>query len=474
MELEEFMNGETLTLEFKKDLPKEKEQYLKTAVAFANGNGGKIVFGVRNNTWEVIGFSQEEIFGIKDGITSSIYDGCEPKILPEAEITTIDGKPIIIVTIHAGMQKPYYLKSKGMMNGTYVRVCGTTRQAEDFTINELHFTSTNRHFDQLPAAEPVSEERIQALCNRLNEHATELFLEKKIKSQPCTLTETHLLSWKVLMKQEGRIYPTNAFLLLEGNNNEFPDSMIRCACFKGTERAYVLDRLDITGPVDQQVDEALTFVKRHINQGIRIQGLIREDVLELPEESLREMISNAVCHRSYLVPGKIQVAVFDDRVEVTSPGRMSPELTVEELKNGHSVIRNEAIAAVFSWMHLIEGFGLGIPKIFKDCERYGLPEPTMGDFGISFRISMYRRDFEFDEFGVMEPTFRYNAGKKPVNDTPAAILNVLRKHPEYSQADIARATGIDVNNVKYHVRMLKEKGKIRRQGTSHKGIWIVL
>lgn len=175
-----------------------------------------------------------------------------------------------------------------------------------------------------------------------------------------------------------------------------------------------------------------------------------------------------------MVPGKIQVAIYDDRVEVTSPGRMSPELTIDELKNGHSIIRNEAIAAVFVWTHLIEGFGLGIPKIFDDSERYGLKEPTMGDIGTSFRISMYRRDFEFDEFGVMEPTFRYNAGREHANDTPAAILNVLRKHPEYSQADIAKETGIDINNVKYHVRMLKEKGKIRRQGTSHKGIWIVL
>ena len=80
---------------------------------------------------------------------------------------------------------------------------------------------------------------------------------------------------------------------------------------------------------------------------------------------IREMISNAVCHRSYVSPGSIQVAIYDDRLEVTSPGRISPDLTMEQLKAGNSRVRNVAIGAAFQYMHIIEKWGTGIPRILK-------------------------------------------------------------------------------------------------------------
>ena len=86
----------------------------------------------------------------------------------------------------------------------------------------------------------------------------------------------------------------------------------------------------------------MLYVKRNIRPGLRIAGVYREDFYELPIGSIREMISNAVCHRSYVSPGSIQVAIYDDRLEVTSPGRISPDLTIEQLKAGNSRVRNVA------------------------------------------------------------------------------------------------------------------------------------
>ena len=121
---------------------------------------------------------------------------------------------------------------------------------------------------------------------------------------------------------------------------------------------------------------------------------------------MKHGISNAVCHRSYLSPGSIQVAIYDDRLEVTSPGRLSPDLTIEHLIEGNSRVRNIAIGAAFQYMHIIERWGSGIPRVFEDARMYGLGDPEIKDFGTSFRVSLHRKPFETDPFGVVNPSTR--------------------------------------------------------------------
>ena len=92
MTLEELKKGEHVTVEYKLDIPQEREKYLKSAVAFANGAGGKLVFGVKNQTWDVIGFPDDELFQKYDAIANSIYDACTPSLVPVMEIEEVDGK----------------------------------------------------------------------------------------------------------------------------------------------------------------------------------------------------------------------------------------------------------------------------------------------------------------------------------------------------------------------------------------------
>ena len=137
MTAEEIFAGESDNVEFKSDIPPKSETYMKTVVAFANGKGGRLVFGVENGTWTVTGFIKEEVFQKMDAITNAISDSCEPQITPNIAVQEIGGKAIIVVEILPGMQRPYYIKSQGILAGTYIRVAGTTRHAERYRVQEL-------------------------------------------------------------------------------------------------------------------------------------------------------------------------------------------------------------------------------------------------------------------------------------------------------------------------------------------------
>ena len=92
-------------------------------------------------------------------------------------------------------------------------------------------------------------------------------------------------------------------------------------------------------------------------------GIYRQDAYEIPPDAIRELIINAMVHRSYLDHGTIQVAIYDNRLEITSPGKLPMGQTMERMKEGYSKIRNEALAHAFAYMNLIEHWGSGIPRI---------------------------------------------------------------------------------------------------------------
>lgn len=125
--------------------------------------------------------------------------------------------------------------------------------------------------------------------------------------------------------------------------------------------------------------------------GVAIDELHREEQYEIPTRSIREMIINAVTHRNYMLDSSIQVAVYDDRVEVTSPGMLYGSLDIASIKAGRSETRNRTIARVFDKMHLIESWGTGIRRILEDCAHAGLPEPDFSEVGDAFRVEIYRK-----------------------------------------------------------------------------------
>jgi len=387
--IEEILAGESKNVEFKENLPEKSIKYMKSVVAFANGTGGKIIFGIADKTKEVIGFDKEDVFRKMDAIANAVSDSCEPAIIPDITLQTVDGKTIIVVEVSGGRQRPYYIKALGKEGGVYVRVAGTTRPADEYMIKELMFEGSNRYFDQaLCTGLNVTDEDIDALCKAMKEQAIKNAHNEEQKASVKDVGRQQLRSWGVLIERDGKDYPSNAYAILTGCGGLHVAT--QCGVFKGTTKEVFVDRREYTGPIWEQIEEAFQFVLRNIHLGATIVGIYRQDVYEIPPDAIRELIINAAVHRSYLDHGNIQVAVYDNRLEITSPGKLPMGQTLERMKEGYSQIRNEALAYAFSYMNLIEHWGSGIPRIIGKVKAAGLREPEFIGGEVDLRINIYR------------------------------------------------------------------------------------
>ena len=412
MTIEEILAGESKNVEFKENLPEKSIKYMKSVVAFANGTGGKIIFGIADKTREVVGFDKEDVFKKMDAIANVVSDSCEPAIIPNITLQTVDGKTVIV--------------------------------------------------------EEVSEGRQQ------------------------------LRSWGVLIEREGKDYPSNAFAILTGNGGLHVTT--QCGVFKGTTKAIFVDRREYTGPIWEQIDEAFQFVLRNIHLGATIVGIYRQDIYEIPPDAIRELIINAMVHRSYLDHGTIQVAVYDNRLEITSPGKLPMGQTIERMKEGYSKIRNEALAHAFAYMNLIEHWGSGIPRIIDKVKAAGLREPEFIGGEVDLRINIYRGQVDTNDAtinandakndiggvengvsnagnGVNRNESGTNGGKVPLNKEQIQLENLLQiieKNPSATQAYYAEKMGVSKRTISRMFAFLQEKGRLVQNGTTRKAKWEII
>ena len=172
MTIQDILAGESKYIEFKESLPEKSIKYMKTVVAFANGIGGRIIFGIADETHEVVGIANDVVFKMMDTIANAISDSCEPAIIPDITLQTIEEKTIICVEISEGRQRPYYIKALGKEKGVYVRIGATTRQADESIVRELSFEGNNVCFDKMPCRGlQISESDIQRLCKSMKGEA---------------------------------------------------------------------------------------------------------------------------------------------------------------------------------------------------------------------------------------------------------------------------------------------------------------
>lgn len=486
MTIEEILHGESRNVEFKECLPEKSIKYMKSVVAFANGRGGRIIFGVQDDTLEIVGINKDEVFQTMDMITNAISDSCEPMIIPDITLQEVEGKTLIVVEILPGKQCPYYIKSKGMKEGTYIRSDRTTRVADDFILQDLILEGRNSSFDQLPArGEKVTEEEVFSLCKTMTKYAMRRCVSEEEKKMIRPLTKNQLISWKLLIEKDGELLPSNGFCLLAGKT--LPDVMsgIQCGVFKGTTRAIFVNNQKFEGSLMEQIDLAYEFVLRMIRVGAKIDGVVRQDIYEFPISTIREMICNAICHRNFLEPSYVQVALYDDRLEVTSPGMLSRDITIERMKEGYSKIQNRGIARAFEYMKIIEGWGSGIPRMIQECREYGLRELELIDMNGAFRINMYRNTpISADQIANQtEKTDQIANQTKKTNQTAKSsshltkqekeIIEILKQKSEYNQKELAKELGWTTSKVKYHMTRLVEQGVLVRKGSNRKGSWIV-
>lgn len=491
MTIEEILAGESKNLELKESRPAKTIKYMKSVIAFANGKGGCIIFGIDDKTRTVVGIPDDIVFQEMDAIANAISDSCEPVIVPDIYPQTIDGKTIIVVEISAGRQRPYYYKTEGMVNGTYMRVSGTSRPADRESIKEMYYTSEGRSYDSVIRPDiNVSEEEIEKLCADMRAVALANCKNDVQRQAVKTVTKNILLNWGILGEaDDGSIHPTNAYVLLTGQDCFF--SRIQCGMFKGTTRAVFVDKRDYEGSLWQQAEDAFQFVLRNIRLGAKIEGLYRRDIYELPPNSIRELIINAIMNCSFLKSSHIQVAIFDDRLEITSPGGLMPGVTLERMKEGYSQIRNRALAHAFSYMNMIEGWGTGIPRLLREMREYGLREPEFIDMEIALRINLYRGQIGAKTVSETDQETNTNqeTNQKADQETDTnqetdqktdaegkskeKILHEIAENPFITQSQLAEKLGLSRSGVRYVMRRLQQEGFLERVGPRKKGMWLI-
>ena len=362
------------TLEFKRDLSSPKH-LLKTLVAFANTAGGRLVIGVADD---------QQIWGVEhpldeeERLCNLIADSIAPRLIPEVKLVTVDEKALLIVQVYLSGTRPHYLQTEGRENGTYVRLGSTNRQADRELIAELQRTADGVAFDELPMPELS---------------ITDLDLEEaqKLFSGIRTLDESSLLTLKLLVHDQGRLVPTRGAVLLFGKQRElhFSDAWVQCGRFTGKDKSVIFDHIDIHESLPQSVESILLFLKKHAFRGADFSEYRRKDVWSIPLEIFREGIINALVHADYSQRGgPIRIAFFDDRIEIESPGILLPGITVEDMQDGVSKIRNHVIARVFRELNLIEQWGSGVRRIFSEAKKLGLPKPSIVEIGMRLRLSI--------------------------------------------------------------------------------------
>lgn len=189
---------------------------------------------------------------------------------------------------------------------------------------------------------------------------------------------------------------------------------------------------------------------------------------------------------SFLQNSHIEVAIYDDRLEITSPGGLLPGMTIEKMQEGYSKIRNKALAHAFLYMNMIGGWESDIPKIMREMKEYGLREPEFIDMGIGFRINLYRKqdvDPSQQAYYTSQETNQepYNASREmnqdkisetELNNTDK-IRNAIAKSPSVTQQELQELTGLSRSGVRYILQQMRAAGKLERIGSTKKGKWIL-
>lgn len=378
------------TIEFKEKLPKNA-QLAKTLVAFANDAGGEVFIGIKNNPRKIVGISEDELDVIENRISNLVNDFCNPTIFPEITFIEHKGKKVIRIFIHKGAKPPYHLKNSSIEKGTYIRVGSSNRLASAEIIAELIRQGKFLSFD----AEPFETLDFQSL----DYSNFETFYQERTNEK---LSVQVLKKLNLVIEKEGKQLPSLGLVLLadtEVRNRYFPNAKVECARFKGTTPGDFIDSKTIDTHLCQQAEEAYQFITRHISKGTKnYEGVFHNERWEYPLTAIREVIRNAIIHRDYSLTGKdIKIAVFDDKIEITSPGKLMASVDFQEMHSGQSDVRNKILAPVFKRIGIIEQWGNGLQLIAKDLEEYPEVKMSWSEPGISFRVTFSKVNHQIDK-----------------------------------------------------------------------------
>ena len=442
--------GEGYNLEFKES---DSSDLAKEICAFANATGGKILLGVTDKG-EIKGIN------ITNRLKSQIIDIAR-NFDPKLEISVEEIGTVLVVNIQEGKNKPYSVNGKFFM-----RYGPNSQQLGRDEIREFF------HQEGLILWEEKISKEFDFL-NDFNKEALATFL-RLARISPLA-SEKELLQNLALLK-DGKMKNAGILLFCKNVIHFFPCATIMCVLFRGKDKVKILDSKEFTEDLYNNYQNAFQFVSSKLNTEYIIKGGPREEVLELPEDALREALLNAIAHRNYFSNAHIQINIFADRVEIVNPGGVVSGMKYSDLGK-RSMPRNFLLFGLLQRMDLIEKAGTGILRMKKALERYLLPEPKIEADENWFSITFQRPDLQ--KMTIQErlegPQQKVlDRVLEKVTENQKKILQQMARNPRISSRELGEIIGISDRKVRENIRKLKEKGVVRRIGSAKGGHWSVV
>lgn len=448
--------GEGWNIEFKEILPKPSK-LAQTIVAFANHQGGTILIGI-SNRGRIIGFepSKEDY----DNILRTAREVVNPPIrYEEVKEFVVNHKKIVALKIPAGVDQVY-----STSDGRYLKRENRENVAIDWRILYQLITKRERiSFEELICEgaffEDINLEKVKCYIKAREER-----FGSKIEIPVGDI----LLSRKCVVRKNGKLLPTNAGILLFGKEPRkfLSQNYITLIKFRGIEVSEdYLDRKDISGTLTDIVNQTVRWVdERMLHGGIIMEESVqRREVMQFHLSSLREIIVNAVAHRDYGIRGRrIIISMFDDRLEVQSPGPLPANITPENIIH-EQYARNPNIMLILLEWGYSEAIGRGIDDIFKNLREGGYQLPKMVDTGASFIFTLYSKHIG-----------EVNKGLANLNDRQKKAIEYIKENGEITNREYRSINRVSNVIAVFELQSLVKKGILSREGRGRATHYIIL
>lgn len=448
---------ENKDLDFKLDLPKP-DKIARLVVAFYNSRGGKIVFGVKDETREPVGLKDPQ--RTEERFTQSIRQYCRLDEEPEIEFVNYKNKEFIVAHCPKGKDTPYFVKGE---HTPRVRIGSSNMPANREEIARLYREGSSKSQDVYPIEnadlDDIDPDKIK-----------EYFRESELTEQ---LDENHFYT---LLKKENfvacenkKLVPTTAGILLFGKHPSINMSnvVMKVDRYKGNTITEWIDKQDLDGTIFEQIEGCIRFFKRNMRISAWSAETHTEHKTEYPIDALKEAVINALVHRDWNERKNILVRMFDDRVEVMSPGELLRPLTVETLRKHEyqPESRNKTITKVLARRGIMDERGTGILRIEQLMGEWGLEKPTYCEKDGWFVIT-----FKGSESPVLEIPDKILIG---LNKRQRKIIGYLRENKRINRSICMRVLEVSKNTAVRELSNLMEKNVIKREGIG-RGIYYML
>ncbi len=454
--------GEDSTRQFKADV-KNVESLAAEMAAFANTNGGTIYIGVADDG-STPGLAQKDVARINQLISNAASQGVRSPLTVETENMALENRRVVIVLrVPKGMDKPYFDK-----NGVIWLKTGSDKRRVNSKeeLRRLFQISSQFHADELPT---------KAGIDKLDKLRFRDFLRDVYKLEyPDNITElTRLLQNMNLATDDGKLNLAGVLLFAEQPEWIVPQFVLKAIRYPGNQihKTDYIDTEDFSGPLPKIFDGALAFVMRNLHKIQAGQGVNAPGTPEIPETVFEELLVNALVHRDYLVSAPVRLFIFDNRIEIISPGHLPNNLTVEKIRAGNSNIRNPILVSyVAKGLLPYHGLGSGIKRALEDW-----PDIDFADDhdGCLFTAIVHRKPVEDLELARQKAKA---SGKRQesVGKASRIILETCREKSSITIPQLAELIGITERSVQRNIQKLQAGGMLRRVGGRKEGHWEVL